>query len=76
MKPPPAFGIGFQTIDEPMAILVQDETKPVTKIVEYQFLGSTSFSRRPPVGRLLAIGLHRKRVGRKPDGYGNLPAGV
>lgn len=67
MEPPPAIGIRFLTIEEPMAILVQDATDAIAKVVEHPFLFTTSFGDCPPFGRF-EIGAHRKRSGRLPDG--------
>jgi hypothetical protein len=67
MKPPPAIRIGFLTINEPMAMLVQDTTDAIAEVIEHPFLGSTSLGHRPPISRF-EIGAHRKRLGREPDG--------
>ena len=63
MEPPPAFGIRFLIIDEPMPMLDQDAAEPIAEVIEHPFLGSTSLGHCPPVGRF-EIG----RLGREPDG--------
>ena len=67
MEPPPAFGIGFLTIDEPMPMLDQDAAEPIAEVIEHSLFTTASLGYRPPVERL-EIGVRRKCLGREPDG--------
>ena len=67
MESPPAFGIGFLTIDEPMPMLDQDAAEPIAEVIEHPLLGTMSLGHRPPVAGL-EIGTCRGHLGGEPDG--------
>jgi hypothetical protein len=57
VEPPPAVGIGFQTVQETMAVVGQFTAKAVAASVRHQLFGSPRLCRHPPVigGSLMVI---------------------
>ena len=51
MEPPPAFRIGFLTIDEPFRCSLGHDGA-IAEVIEHPFLGTMSLGHRPPVSRL------------------------